>query len=179
MFIGGIALAILSFFSDHAEDMPFVYAVIAPSYYHAKIGLKTLSEGDTLNKEDEGFNEIASIILSDIHLTGQPETTDGLPPQIAISGIQPRSGVLGFSQSQAKITNLVHFTATVTNSFPMLSEEQDADLDIVTERVNELRSKTMVPFSISIFFLGIVMAMIGFIREVSEKADEINGNTHP
>lgn len=73
LFFVGFLIQLSGLFGEHANEIPFVIRVIAPSYYHANRELKILEEKGSLNEDSEGYDAIIKILteLSASHLTNE------------------------------------------------------------------------------------------------------------
>jgi hypothetical protein len=62
LFFLGILIQLAALLGEHAEEIPLVIKIIAPSFFHAREGLKILDESGSLGTNAEGFDEVSKIL---------------------------------------------------------------------------------------------------------------------
>jgi hypothetical protein len=176
LFFGGFFITVFAFFGDHAEDMPFVYEIIAPSYYHAENGMQALIGYKRLNGGDEGFSEISSMLISGLQIMGDTKMRNNEPPHIEISDIK-NTGQVTLVSGDESMTGVARFTYTVSNSFPVLTQSGTCNFRDLRHKIDQLRVHSILPVLFFLFFFGSAIEMVAFFREASEKASRPDQDT--
>jgi hypothetical protein len=198
LFFGGLLIDLAAMFGEYADQIPFVMRGVAPSYYHAQHGLKTLRREGHLSKESEGYNEIAKILLKKtmsnvIFTKSNPGTnlmtTNKVGPtsftNFSIENIR-QSGEMAMTYDSNGAHNPVtdgisfdlHSKSFPFNNEPIGSKKANYDSpdswreEKLSEKIDELKTRNLLIFVFTLFFIGSSFAVIGFFLERKAACDE-------
>lgn len=157
----GICLMIVGFYIDKSQFYPALMSIVAPQYSSSKHALDVLEKTGTLNSENPYFISLATVVLGEA-AKREPMVTI---LSVTISRLEIDRPRIAFQKTRVKerVPMIVHFTGKLL--------PWKWDFIELKEAVEEVRSKTLLGWSVWIFWIGI------FIAALMAYADSKGGGT--
>ncbi|HSY09583.1 MAG TPA: hypothetical protein VK840_01575 [Candidatus Dormibacteraeota bacterium] len=197
LFFGGLLIDFASMFGEYAEQIPFVMRIIAPSYYHAKQGIKTLEQEGSLSKGADGYDEISKILIiksisdlkisdySTMHLMGADfeitnKSDSARLTDFTIENVSESSMTVYYPNRNAVSDLFSYVLHSKTHPFRPTDSQKTSQYDLpqtrrvaeLKEEVENLKTPNILIFVFSLFFFGSSIAIIGFFMERKESVNE-------
>ena len=180
LFVSGIAIQLAALFGEHAQEIPFVIKVIAPSYYRANTRIETLLKNRSLASTDEGFPEILRFLLN-----GAREWDNSQLPYEKLDFKVSNISCMGEFRAENTPHGDVHFTSddirflisTVTNRFVdgaghfYKTHEYHYQLASLREKVEQFKQPNLLVFCFGMFILGTLIETVAFYLECKESEE--------
>jgi hypothetical protein len=176
IFAIGLFITTLGFFSSHATDIHFASRLIAPSYTRAKQGLDALKTKNTLAEQDSGYKDVSRLLVEHaLEYTSNAAPSESDLPPLNANEFQARnitnSGVTGAANALSKgvRTGLTFYASamgyTVSPNIPHVPPNYyfSWGLDELTAKVDHMKDLNLLRFSLTVFVLGIIVSIVGFI----------------
>ena len=170
LFFCGLLIQLLALFGDHATEIPLFLRLVAPSYQHSKSGITKLVANRKLEKTDDGFREITSVLLADFRKRNNvsPTIKDIKIEKIwlevqATRGDQPVEGYVLVD---------FEFSTTTTKVFGVGGNVGFMTAEKLKESVEDLKEPNILITCILLFLVGSAVEVIAFFAERSESRKE-------
>jgi hypothetical protein len=191
LFFLGILIQLAALLGEHAEEIPFVIRIIAPSYYHANQGLKILEDKGSLDKDSEGYGTISKILIelsaSGLYLKKATpgiffEETNTLSESdlanLSISNLNMIHGNFASTRNGKYIFDGVSYEllskAGPFNYDPSSQESPKYEMDCrqpeedLRDRIEQLKRIPILEYCFGMFFIGTIFEVVAFIIEYKE-----------
>jgi len=169
----GILIQLAALFGEHATEIPFVFKIIAPSYCHAEKGVETLKGKGSLEKDDEGFDEISGLLVkvyTKLCKTNlNPEYAEANIPIFNVNDIiiEGRGFALG--------KDVFRLSCSITNSVFFNSPDHvNWELGDLEKSVEQLKKPNLLFFCFGMFLLGTVLDVAAFFMEAKNSNEAVS-----
>jgi hypothetical protein len=166
LFIIGTLIQLAALFGEHAVEIPFIIRSVAPAYTHASKGVTTLVHGAHLKHGDDGFTELASILLDNFK---QKHNVSANYSDLSIDDIwfDPTAAQGGeFIDSFALID--YHIATVSTVIVGAGGHIGLMHLQNLKASVDELKVPNLLRFCFGMFFIGVIIDAVAFFLESRE-----------
>lgn len=151
LFVLGIFIETSAFFIGYADNFPFLFKIISPTYYNANKGLEKLCDFKSLTPSDKGFFEISKLFKSVAVKQNPPEIIEKI-------------NVIEFIRKNAKLSFTPDNVEEVIDVDVKLSDGQNVSWDFnkISLMVQSLKSTNIFKVAFIFFALGVFIQIIGF-----------------
>jgi hypothetical protein len=177
LFVIGTTIQLAAIFGEHAVEIPFVIRNIAPAYAHASKGMETLVHGDHLKHGDEGFTEVAAVLLDNFK---QKHNVSTNYTDLSIDDIWFDPTAMQAGESVDSFALVDFHVATVTTQ--IVGEGGHTGLIHLLNlksAIDELKTPSLLRFCFGMFFIGVIIDAVAFFlesRESHESGDHQKDN---
>jgi len=152
LFVFGILVEAIAFFIGYADQVPFLFRVISPTYYRASKGFEKLRDVKSLKPTDKGFIEISQLFKNVAAKQNPPEVVERINPTEFV-----RKGAMqAFTADRVK--EVIKVDVKLSNG-----QAVSWDLNEISSMVKALKSTNTFKWALIIFSLGVLIQIIGFI----------------
>jgi phosphotransferase system glucose/maltose/N-acetylglucosamine-specific IIC component len=166
LFVIGTTIQLLALFGEHAVEIPFVIRNIAPAYAHASKGMATLVHGAHLKHGDEGFTEVAAVLLDNFKqkLNVSTKYTD-----LSIDDIWFDPTAMQAGESVDSFALVDFHVATVSTVIVGVGGHTGLmHLPNLKSAIDELKTPSLLRFCFGMFFIGVIIDAFAFFLESRE-----------
>ncbi|MGD0650368.1 MAG: hypothetical protein ABSA97_04385 [Verrucomicrobiia bacterium] len=158
LFFSGLLIQVAGFFGEHTAEIPFILRFVAPSYCHAHNAIRNLKENNRLRKDDDGFSQVSTLLISYIR------EIDPRPPLVnpVIDNVQ----IVGSWLEVGKASIYVHFT--ITSQDASSPTNRVITLDRLDGMVDDLKKPNILFLCFGVFAVGTVIEIGAFFLERKE-----------
>lgn len=158
--IFGIVITIIGWLISNASHFPFVYRIVAPRYSNAISALDKMRQKDyILRKGESGFLEISDLLKK--FIKGKRTL---IITKIRTLNWEKRLALMRTTKGAEWCDYYIELEISFSNSQPITAEFYDLKL-----LIEEVYLRSVFLWSSIIFWIGIVVSLIGFILEVLSK----------
>jgi len=148
----------MAFVVANAENIPFVYRILSPSYFNALNGLNNLSSKKILTPDDTGFIEISNILIGLLREQNSPEAVKN----ISVKKFVREDAFLSFSTENVK--EIVPIEVHLSNDQNIKWDVQSLSLNI-----EKLKTSNIFLWSSIVFAIGVLIQIIAYMIEKHRK----------
>jgi hypothetical protein len=148
----GIALTIIGYLGGNAEKLPFVSRIVAPNYFLAKEGMKTLSIKKVLGPQDLGFTQIAEIFRKQLKPKEAAEKAQFEKLALGAGGMRFATGAP--AEPFVELEIFIKGNASLKADLTKLGKDIDAMMDKRIFAIANIVFWLGVAVSIPLVFLG-------------------------
>ena len=155
LFVCGLVLEILGFVTSNSENIPIAASLLNPRYFRAASGWNKLKDKFLLQPNDPGFTELSNLFIERLQSFNPPGSLSGLSIQQinrSPDGLTVRGGTFRGAVPELE----VHLSNGQVAPWP-IPEAEDA--------LESLKSRGVFIVSLVIFSAGVIMQVVGFLRE--------------
>jgi hypothetical protein len=151
IFVIGLVVSACAFVADKVDHIPAVLRLLAPEYARAEMALAKLKDTKTLGPDDNGFSEISKLFFQNAARENSPE----LLATLSIKKFARQTAMMAFGES--KVGEVIPVEIELSNG-----QKVQWDLKQMETQAASLKENRIFHFSVGFFFLGLVIAAIGF-----------------
>jgi hypothetical protein len=179
-FFLGLCIQLIGLMIEYSDNLPQEYKFIAPSYFRAREGVKTLELTDKLSVGQVGYKEILPALVSYAQesMTAKGVTTfTGAKPDftgVTIDGDLSYIRWLIFPQNQPPIFRVISFNLSRPGWDFSKVNPVYCPIDSFKEEVEKLKGSSVWMCGLLVFFLGSVVEFLALFQELPHSTKHAN-----
>lgn len=153
LFITGITFQFASFYVSQVEQVACVLNIVSPKFVGGMAGVRSIEAGESLDQNDEGFQEVSTVIMAQIRKLNPSQTE--VVNKLDIEKLKPASS--------SKVDFFGALTVNKVDVQHLLSDGREGvvtNTDYLRKLFEETRKASIFYWSLGLLIVGVGIVQI-------------------